>query len=131
MDWRTWTFQRLINDAAVTAVIPAAQIHGAGSLVGRPEPLPAAIIKFTSDADRTSPAAEATGLEVWVHDEVGSYDGIDEILSAIKVSLTSAVMSENGAYPPVWEGNSQDLSDDLWDTLVKNSSYELLSRKGT
>lgn len=129
MNWRVWAYQRLINDPTVTGVIPAAQIHGSGSLTGRPDPLPAAILRFIGSEDRLAPAAEQEGLEVWVHDEPGVYDNIDDILAVVRESLESAVPTEDGTYPPVWSGDSQDLADDQWDTIVRNSSYTLLNRK--
>lgn len=129
MNWREWTYQHLINDPTVTDVVPAAQIHGSGSLTARPDPLPAVIIRFIESVDRLSPAAEQEGLEIWVHDEPGTYDDIDAIIDVVRESLVSAVPTEDGSYPPVWSGDSQDLADDQWDTIVRNSSYTLLNRK--
>jgi hypothetical protein len=65
------------------------------------------------------------GLEVWVYDEPGSYDRIEELLEEIRVELEGQI-SVPGAIACSWQGDSVELSDDQMKAIVKNSTYRLV-----
>lgn len=128
VNWRAWAYQRLTQDPLVTDLISPESIYGAGSSEGRPESLPAMILRFNDRIPRLGGTAEDEELQVWVHGNPGAYDPLDDILAAVRVSFES-VESVVGGYPPVWQHDSPDRSDDQWDTITKYSSYGLLERR--
>lgn len=70
-------------------------------------------------------------LEVWVHDETGSYVQIDRLIQRIKELLTETVQVQNtttGAWIQEisWVNDSPDLFDDARRTNTKMASFNLV-----
>lgn len=70
-------------------------------------------------------------LTVWAHDNPGDYVRIDQCLSRVRDVLTSV----HGAYTGTigkyvgqidWNGDSDDLKDDIVGTITRNSSYTIV-----
>lgn len=136
MDWRTWIYDRIRLDATVLADVPAESIYGAGSVTGAPSERPFLIIRFgtetgeLTDADR--PAATSQRVTVYAHDEGGDFLRIARILRNVRTLLAGNVtgMSGNGGggIVSIWEGDSEDLADDLFGTIMRYSEYRLIGK---
>lgn len=132
MNWRAWLKERLDEDGALTSVIPANRIHGAGSLTGSPGKRPFALIHLGEELpvfnEGGVPEVTSNEAVIWIHDDPGSYDQIDEILVLVIAQLTGQVSEETGI-ACVWQGNSGELSDEAYGTITRNSSFRLVGRK--
>jgi hypothetical protein len=69
-------------------------------------------------------------LQVWVHDNPGDYTRIDQSLNRLRALLTSVEAMNVGGptewlHTIVWEGDSDDLSDDMLRTITRHSQYRL------
>lgn len=74
---------------------------------------------------------ERPTVDFWVHDVKGDYSRIDRLLGLIQDRLEAlAPMRANPGYiqDVHWDGNSGDLADDGYDTIVRYSSYTLTGR---
>lgn len=121
--------------AALTATptpgnIPAVRWISAGAL-DAPPPRPFAVLRL-----RDGPASDVRSLqptlEVWIHDERGSYTRIDDILEQVKQKLSAATPMENATHRIVdvrWIGDSPDLVDEGYNTNTKWTSFTLTGRK--
>jgi hypothetical protein len=96
-----------------------------------PEQRPFMVLRWGNE----TPAFGTTGTEfltVWVYDEPGDYGRIDSALLAIRNVLTSAVQvagTDNKILTQAdWSGNSEDLYDDMFACITKNSLYTVVSR---
>jgi len=129
MDWRKWAYEKLLATPALLAVVPEAFIFGDGSLVGSPSERPFIVLAFGGDTaelnDGDAPAVTSRSLSIWVHDTPGSYERIDNVLGFIRNSLVGQVASP-GATGCFWQGDSSDLADDNYGTIVRNSSFRLV-----
>lgn len=125
MDWRTWSYQKLINDGPVTAIVPEDSIFGSGSLDSSPKDRPFIVLKLGVSVRGPYPGALITELQVWAHDEPGDYLRIQSILEACQTALVGQV-AEVGATSCRWSSDSQDLNDDGFGTIVRFSSYTLI-----
>ena len=70
-------------------------------------------------------------LEIWVHDDYGSYVRIDELLKEIKDVLRSAVPLHHAAtdtwiYDLSWTNDSPDLYDETRRTNNRMASYNVV-----
>lgn len=127
MDWRTWVHAQLLASEAVTDLVPAERIYGAGALSGHPGAVPFLVLRFGPDEERAGGAARESECVVWAHDDPGSYLRIDEVLVAVRWALVASV-DEPGAIASEWQGTSGDLADDQLDTITRNTSYRLTER---
>jgi hypothetical protein len=69
-------------------------------------------------------------VQVWVHDNPGDYARIDESLNRLRAILTSVEGVNVGSpnewiHAIVWEGDSDDLSDDMLRTITRNAQFRL------
>lgn len=68
-------------------------------------------------------------FQVWVHDTPGDYTKIDSILFRVRTVLTAIEASDTGAgwvNEIEWLGNSDDLSDDIQNTITRFGEYRLV-----
>lgn len=133
MDWRTWAFDRARLDAGILTDVSASAIYGAGGLIAAPRVRPFVALRFgaetpeLSDGDR--PSATSTRLTVYVHDDPGDYLRIARILGNVRsVFAGNATGMTGGGIMGVWEGDSGDLSDDLYGTIMKYGEFRLVGK---
>lgn len=66
---------------------------------------------------------------IWVHDEPGDFDRIDQIIRRIK-DILSAMVGQPHAYGYLnqaeWLGDSEDLVDDGHGTITRTTSFRLV-----
>lgn len=133
--WRPWIYQTLISDIALAALLPQSSIFGAGSIKSPPKVRPFLVIKMDPEIPGPFPGVGRGGATLWAHDEPGDYMRLDSLLSAARAALGCAEMplgqvAQVGAIGIRWQGDSQDLSDSDFGTIVKTSTYELLGEDG-
>jgi hypothetical protein len=127
---RELIFGALTASAPLTAEIPAARWI-AGGAVDEPPARPFAVVRIT-DSPPTPHGTAQPSVQIWVHDDRGSYVRIDKILKLIRAALESAVPMENTTDRIVcveWQGDSPDLTDEGYNTNTRNSGYTLTGRK--
>lgn len=70
-------------------------------------------------------------LVVWVHDDPGDYVRIDQALDRVRTVLTlvrGTYTGTTGKYigQATWNGDSDDLKDDIVGTITRNSSFTFI-----
>ena len=131
MNWRMWLRTTLQNFNDLTALIPAGSIYASGQLVGSPKLKPF-IVMHTGSTDVVfndggAPDVVSNNAVIWVHDEPGSYDLIDEALTQVRRALIGQVAAPSGIACQ-WVGDSGELSNPDYGTLTRNGNYRLLGR---
>lgn len=131
MNWRLWMRTELINFAPLTALIPAVDMHAAGSLQGTPATKPFLTIHcgiedvVFNDGDKPD-VTTREGI-VWIHDNPGSYDLIDEALVQVRAALVKQVAG-SGGIACQWVGDSDELSNPDYRTITRNANFRLHGR---
>jgi len=71
-------------------------------------------------------------LTLWVYDRPADYTRIDSIIARVKNILLGAVhvSGEDGMVltQARWTGDSQDLFDDVYECVLKTSSFDIIAR---
>lgn len=123
MNWRTLVYERLAADSAVTAI---AGDRIFSTLENAPSLRPFVVIRVDPTVkDRVGDFQDAT---IWVHDEPKGYTVIDQLIAAIKSALVGPVHDPDGVLVE-WQGDSGDLADDVWGTVLRTSSYRFAGRR--
>ena len=125
MEWRSWLRNKLIADATLTALVPASRIFASGSLEGRIILKPFIVVRVDDDVPGPYPGAWRTTATLWCHDDPGSYLRLGAILSACRLALIGSASGLSGAIAGQWLGNSGDLSDDDFGTIVRYITFSL------
>lgn len=131
---REIVFDVLTHDTPLLAVIPAGRFKELGSLQSPPDLAqgPWAGIKMVPLAPGVGPV-QLQGVEVWVYDQPGSYEVIDQVNRLIRTALLAAApRSFTGSdLRRIWlnsvefQGESGDLFDDQWRAAVRNQFFRL------
>lgn len=129
MNWRTWVYDQLTSEPALTGKVPKKSVYSTLSLDKPPEKKPFIVLVFGNENPELKGTVSQQTLAVWVHDEGASYLRIDEILSIVRGILMKPQVKEPGAFMCEWEGDSGDLSDDAMRTILRTSSYRVTTRK--
>jgi hypothetical protein len=74
-------------------------------------------------------------FQVWVHDERSDYTLIDQALERVRTVLTSVVGESIGdvgkwVVQIEWTGDSEDLDDDVQQTVTRYSQFNLVGSAG-
>jgi hypothetical protein len=129
--WRTYAAEQLRQYAPLTAQIPTRQMLAAGSMTARPESVPFLIIEIGSVYTGPFPGVSEQDLYIHVHDEPGDFMRIDEMLRLVRLAMMSGSDLQTnsariaGGIACSWANDSRDLSDDMYRTIYKTSSYTL------
>lgn len=131
-NWRVWAYQRVINSTGVLALLPASSIFGSGSMTGAPANKPFVVLTFGPETSEFNDGGRsaATGqiMSAYVHDEPGDYQQIGAILLAIRDTLVGPVADViNGTFCQ-WQGDSSDLADDKFGTIMRNGEFKLTGK---
>lgn len=125
MNWRRWAYDKLRLDEDLTALVPLANIYGGGALQSAPKIKPFLIINY-APSFRSNVRTSVSSLIVAVHDDPGDYGRIDQTLLRVKELFNNAIPGEPGSTVVEWLTDSQDLADDGYGTIMRNSSYRLI-----
>lgn len=138
MNWRTWLYENVTGNAPLLTLLPQpnpeASIHGAGSLQAPPVNRPFLVIKMEPTVPGPFPGAYRGRVAFWAHDEPGDYLRLDSLLSAVRQGLGCAggvvgQVVQVGAVGVRWQGDSADLSDPDFGTILRTSTYDLLGKE--
>jgi hypothetical protein len=127
---RKLIYQALTSSLPLVAEIPIVRWIQGGSMdaqIARPF----AVYRIVDDIPTTVHSSQPR-LQVWIHDNRGSYTRIDRILELVRTTLENAVPMENSTHRIVdveWTGDSPDLVDEGYDTNTRNASFILTGRK--
>lgn len=136
MSLRGWVVSRLENDANIIAIVPIDRIMSSGA-VGLPntpteEPArPFIVVRGNADENRIN-AARSQRFQVWVHDNVGSYVRIENLLEMVRAALEPTMPHTVGSTRVTsveWEGGSDDLFDDTFGTGTRFAQFRLTGRQ--
>lgn len=128
--WREWLFDSVGSITDISTLAPGG-IYGAGSLKGNPPTeRPFIVINSGTEVpelvDGDSPVSTSRVAGVYVHDQPGSYVRIDQILLLVRAELVGQVSTLPSAIACVWIGDSGELADDVYGTLMKEGSFKLV-----
>lgn len=136
VDWRVWLYETISNDDALLALVPADNIYGGGSLLAPPETKPFLVIRLEPEDPGPFPGVSRQRASLWAHDEPGDYMRIGSVLRACRAALVGSgatvgqVVNAAGAVAASWQGDSGDLADPDYGTILRTSSYDLMGRDG-
>lgn len=138
-DWRTWVFQTLTDDAALSALLPQLPdgdpaIYGSGALLEPPEYRPFLIVRMGIAVPGPFPGVGSCRVRLYAHDEPGDYLRLGDALQAAKRALIgsgghSAQVPLPGATACTWVGDGEDLSDPDFGTIYRTSDYDLTGKR--
>jgi hypothetical protein len=128
--WREWLYGKLTGTPALTALVPTSAVLSAGAMPGGvPSARPFIVFRFVDDVPQLRDGQEVVArnqlAQVWIYDNPGSYDRIDEILAVVEdalvgpVAIPSAVACESGGY-------SGELQDDDYKALTRYGLFTLV-----
>jgi hypothetical protein len=137
LDARTWFYNRLRLNAAVTDLVSETSIYGGGSITGPPAEKPFIVIRVDNEF-REMPGHSRIMVTVWAHDEPGNYVRIGQVLKAVRNALcgngqtAGAVLSQAASPNGIvqWMSDGPDQSDFDFGTLMKSSQYQLVGVDG-
>lgn len=108
------------------ALLPGG-LHGDRGLEFVPDEKPFAVLTFEGPNPGMSRVKQMRGF-LWVHDEVGDYTKIDDVLKAARDIIPETIQHfHEGVWliEASWEGDSPDSFDDIRRTNVKNAAFLL------
>lgn len=120
----------LTSSLPLIAVIPAIRWIEAGAM-DNAIVRPFGVIRIVDEPPSVVWSSQPR-MQIWVHDERGSYVRIDSILALIRTALEAAVPMENATHRIVcvdWTGDSPDLVDEGYNTNTRFSSFTFTGRK--
>ena len=131
---RTYLYQALVDDADATALgslgsfgLESSHIY-AGD-VDTPRGDYFLILRF-GPMNRGMDTVNSQTISVWVYDRLNSdYDIIDGMLKRIRwlfEIIESQKTSEGHILEISWDGDSDDLSDDIYHAIARNASFTLV-----
>lgn len=129
---RVYLYQLLKEDAQSTDPGTLGDVGAKPNLyageVDTPEGDTFLILRFGSITPGVDPVT-SSALAVWAYDNSKDYTRIDNMLKRVRTLLeqTEAQKTSTGWITCIdWEGDSDDLADDTYHRITKNSSYTLI-----
>lgn len=127
MDWRKWAFEKLtVGFPELSDLVQISSVYSGASLTSSPATRPFIVLTLGEEVPTVADATNAE-LNVFVHDDPGSYDRIREILQLVKPRLVGQV-SDPGGVSCAWLRNSADLADDTYGTVMRYATFQLVGR---
>lgn len=125
-------YTMLSSDAALISMGFTADAWFSSASAESPLQRPFGIIKWGG----SFPAFKLTGstdVTIWLYDEPGSYVRINAAIERIKRLITSAVQVQGSDQMTLtmaqWSGDSEDLYDDIYKCVTRNSTFTVLMRQ--
>lgn len=129
---RKWVFEQ-INLATGFTIPPERVTSGAQSGVQGDSPTrPFAAVHIGQEQTHNSGLAIDVPFEVWVHSDPGSYLFIDAELLGLQTHFAAAYPARvltSAIFDVIWEGNSPDLKDDNFRTIVRFGTWRIRWRR--
>ena len=121
----------LTTSPALSSQVPVDRWVARGTLEQRPDTVPF-VVYVIGLQDRGIGNVRRTTVELWVHDEVGDYTRIDDVLDSVEDRMEELENLEGFGYRILtaeWQGRSGDLSDDALRTSTRNASFRVVGRR--
>lgn len=124
--------RRTLHSLLATAA-PGMTWYQMGSIDDTPKK-PFGVYRFSGDAPGITARGKSrvANVEIWVHDNPGSYLGIDGTLKAVEEKLDAVQHASSAEGEHIAEARfisrSPDLNDDGFRTICKMTSYQLIGR---
>jgi len=126
---RELVYSALTTDTALNTLgIDADHMYASGSLDG-PQPAPFGVTRWGAVAKGIGPINRAP-VTIYIHDDFGDYSTINAILVRIRqvmLALSASGQSANWIIDVVWDGDSGDLADDTYKTLMRYASFTVVA----
>lgn len=136
MSLRGWFVSRVEGAPKVTALVSPEMIMtaSAAGLPGSPtqEPTKPFMLIRSGAIENRMGVAQSQRFFAYVHDEPGSYIGIEEILNEVKAALLAnlpATIGSTRVTAVEWEGDGDDLYDDTFGTITRYAQFRLTGRQ--
>lgn len=125
MEWNSWLYQTLTNHSELTDEIPPERIHAASSITTSPTYDRFLVIRWLPTVPGPWQGVEEARSEIWIHDRAQSYLWINRMLEIVRTLVIGLLPSQDQpmAGQPLWEGISQELTDDVMSTITRNVSF--------
>lgn len=126
---RDLVFSALTSDLQLNTLgINEDHVWAAGALDG-PQPTPFMVIRWGNTNRGIGPvnSAECT---LYVHDDPGDYGRINDILHRsrqVMLALAASGATANWIIDVQWQGDSGDLADDVYKTVMRNGSFNVVA----
>jgi hypothetical protein len=123
-------YDAVTNDVTLLSLIPVAQ-WVASSMADETTPRPFAAIRWGTRGRGVTSTTGSCDLQVWVHDEPGSYDTIDAAIRRLKSVLPAVEGVTDGTEYVAcirWEDESGELADDIRRTITRNIRFTVIGR---
>ena len=128
---RALIFSALSSDLVLNGLgITEATLH-TNHNVDTPNIKPFVVIRYLATPQATFKGSPVNSriVQFWVHDEPGDYHRINSVLRRIKDILPALEGQEDpdGGYimDVLWQGNSDDFTDDEAKTITRNAQYQI------
>jgi hypothetical protein len=126
---RDLVFAALTNDSQLNTLgINVDHTWAAGALDG-PQPTPFMVIRW-GNTNRGIGPVNSSECTLYVHDDPGDYGRISAILSrarAVMSALAASGVAANWIIDVQWQGDSGDLADDVYKTVMRNGSFNVVA----
>lgn len=128
MTIRSLAMSILKSDSELAAVIPGNRWYTSTAVRETP-PRPFAVVRYAGTFPGLS-RINQTRMEIWYHDEVGSYSRINELILRTREVFALVVQrkdpdSSSWIMEAKWEGDSVDLYDDAQLTNARSCTFTL------
>jgi len=117
----------LLADAVLASKLQG--IFGAGSLTTPPPSKPYIVVRAGAAGTSAFRGVMFEDVSLWVHDDPGSYELIDELLEDTLRVMTN-IPNGDGLFEFSWLGDSGELADDWLGTITRNGTYRAHLRGG-
>lgn len=129
---RTLLRDLIIQDPALTTLIPAERWKGSGSVTEENKPdTMFAVIRYGIE-NRGMSDKKRCLVTIWVHDSQGTYEDINKVLDALYGRLNGVAGQQDGSGNEImsceWQSNSGDLIDTGFRTITRNATFELIGK---
>lgn len=123
---RQLIYDTLRVDDEIVAIVGA---DGTYSTYDETPPTPFLVIRFGGVTPRLRKVAESGYIQIWAHDEPGTYSKIDDLLARCKVVL-EALPNQGTLFEVAWIEDSGDLPfDPLTGVIGRYSRFQHTSRR--
>jgi hypothetical protein len=128
------TIMKLIElTPAVTSEIPLTRWHQLSDITETPQkPFGVYRLSGTGPGVTRNSKSRETRLELWIHDEPGSYLRIDRLLSALESTLDGVVHASAAQGESIsqaaFDSRSPDLDDSGFGSICKATIYTLIGK---
>lgn len=145
MSVRTWAHSHIKTDGAITAIIPSGRILGSAGIqegmapprrpfmviaAGVADPFEGTREPRIGGPDSGPRVAMAHRLTIWVHNEPGDYETIDNVLALLKTRMLSAGPDPgNNILEARFVQESDDLPDQGLGTITRFSRWQIVTSR--